>query len=302
MPRMRTVKPAICTSETLTLVDRGARYTFVLLWTHCDDEGRAVYNTRLLKAALYPLEDDITPAVVESDLALLADVGAVHIYEVAGRAYVHIPSWHEHQRPQHKVDSGLPPCPRTEHDVRPTVGVRENDVRAPGERSANGRHPQETPAKTGVSSEKTLKIGAPHVHRTADDVRPPPECTPVVVVVDVVGEVVVDVDVDVEGGGLGEDGNDETARQASPKTIAKPKTKPRTTAPDTFDVTLPLRSWAKSAGVNCNLTIETQQWLDHHRAKGTTAKDWVASWRTWMRNTTRWGGVLPTQPPVVGDW
>jgi hypothetical protein len=39
--------------------------------------------------------------------------------------------------------------------------------------------------------------------------------------------------------------------------------KKKTRAPKTFEVTLPLRARAKEAGITTNLTIETQQWLDH---------------------------------------
>lgn len=36
----------------------------------------------------------------------------------------------------------------------------------------------------------------------------------------------------------------------------------------------------------------------HHRAKGTTAKDWTASWRTWMRNAQKWSRTTRRQPPT----
>jgi hypothetical protein len=65
---------------------------------------------RLLKAAIYPLDDDITPAVVADDVAQLERIGAVHIYAVEGREYVHIPSWRAHQHPNRAVSSSLPPC------------------------------------------------------------------------------------------------------------------------------------------------------------------------------------------------
>lgn len=64
-----------------------------------------------------------------------------------------------------------------------------------------------------------------------------------------------------------------------------------TPAPDSFEVTDTLRAWAKTNRVTCDLQATTEQFLDHHRAKGSVLKDWTAAWRTWMRNTRRWGGV-----------
>ena len=65
MARIRSVKPELCTSETMAEVSAEAERTFVRLWTHCDDEGRCKDNPKLLKAALFPLHDDCTSPVGE---------------------------------------------------------------------------------------------------------------------------------------------------------------------------------------------------------------------------------------------
>lgn len=117
MARMRTIKPEACTSESLAEVDRAVRWTFAALWTHCDDEGRAAWNPRLVKAALYPLDDTVTVDVVRADIAELVRVGAVCMYTVDGREYLHVPAWSDHQHPNRKVDSKLPPCPATDHSA-----------------------------------------------------------------------------------------------------------------------------------------------------------------------------------------
>lgn len=158
MARMRTLKPEACSSESLCEVPREVRWTFATLWTHCDDEGRAVWNPRLVKAALYPLDDDVTVDVVVSDIEELAGVGAVCLYEVDGKDYLHVPSWHEHQHPNRSVKSKIPPCPG---------GAGEDHVK---------QHPS-TPSSTT------------HVQRSEPTVSAQPQRTPVVVVVDVDGEV-----------------------------------------------------------------------------------------------------------------
>jgi hypothetical protein len=111
MARMRTLKPEAATSETLTTVPREVRWTFGLLWTHCDDKGRCAFNPKLIKAALYPLDDDVTTDVVVDEIDQLEQIGAVCVYEVGGRQYLHVPHWAEHQHPNRPQDSKLPPCP-----------------------------------------------------------------------------------------------------------------------------------------------------------------------------------------------
>lgn len=128
MPRMRTLKPEAATSETLCQVDRSIRWTFGLLWTYCDDEGRAVLNPRLIKAALYPLDDDVTAEVISYELSELRRIGALCVYEIGGKEHLHVPSWPEHQHPNRKLDSKLPACPKTEHTDTPHAQRSEEAV------------------------------------------------------------------------------------------------------------------------------------------------------------------------------
>lgn len=79
--------------------------------------------------------------------------------------------------------------------------------------------------------------------------------------------------------------------------------KAKTTIPAEFEVTLALRDWARTNGIDCNLTTETQQWHDYHVAKGDTGLDWTASWRYWMRNTKKFGPAAKAKPAApVRDW
>lgn len=46
-----------------------------------------------------------------------------------------------------------------------------------------------------------------------------------------------------------------------------------------------MAAWAVEIGVPAEiLRAQTDKFLDHHRAKGSTFKDWDSAWRTWMRN------------------
>jgi hypothetical protein len=70
------------------------------------------------------------------------------------------------------------------------------------------------------------------------------------------------------------------------KKQAPKKTKPRNTSvPDEFLITKDLRDWAIKNGITVNLESATEHFLDHHRARDSKFVNWVAAWRTWMRNT-----------------
>ncbi len=60
-------------------------------------------------------------------------------------------------------------------------------------------------------------------------------------------------------------------------------------APDDFTITDPMRQWATEKAAGVDLDRETERFLDHHRAKGSTFKDWTAAWRTWMSRATQYG-------------
>jgi len=47
--------------------------------------------------------------------------------------------------------------------------------------------------------------------------------------------------------------------------------------------------WAKENGIDGDLKTETDNMLDHYRAKGELRCDWIATWRTWMRRTKTYG-------------
>lgn len=62
----------------------------------------------------------------------------------------------------------------------------------------------------------------------------------------------------------------------------------RTGRPDPFEVTDAMRDWAKAQTPAVDVDAETLQFVDHHDAKGSRFRDWVAAWRTWMRNAQRY--------------
>src|SRR4051794_40691065 len=97
MARIRSIKPEVFSSLTIASLPLTARLTFIGLWTHVDDEGRCVDEARLVKAAVWPL-DDRTAADVESDLRVLSESSLILRYRVGERSYLTVLGWGEHQR------------------------------------------------------------------------------------------------------------------------------------------------------------------------------------------------------------
>lgn len=110
MARMRTIKPGFFTSEDVSALPFRARLTWIGLWTHCDDHGRTKELVKLIKAAVWPL-DDVSLRDVEDDLAALEQGGAIVRYQVSGSRFVAVQNWHFHQKPNRPTESKIPAPP-----------------------------------------------------------------------------------------------------------------------------------------------------------------------------------------------
>ncbi|KOG33321.1 hypothetical protein [Streptomyces resistomycificus] len=124
MARIRTIKPEFFTSLTIADLTPEQRLTFIGLWTHADDAGRCVDDARLIKAAIWPL-DDRTAADIEIDLKALTESSLITRYTLNRKRYIAVTGWIEHQRINRPTPSKLPapeegdptpPDPVTRHD------------------------------------------------------------------------------------------------------------------------------------------------------------------------------------------
>ncbi len=110
MARIRTVKPSFFKSLTVTALPKPTRLTWIGLWTYADDAGRGVDDARLIKAELWPLDDDYTAKKVEKDMQLLEANGSIRRYVIEGRRYFAVVEW-KHQRIDKPTPSVLPAPP-----------------------------------------------------------------------------------------------------------------------------------------------------------------------------------------------
>jgi hypothetical protein len=160
MARIRTIKPAFFTSLTIARCSHTARLTFIGLWTHCDDEGRCVDNTLLIKAAVWPLERTVKQ--VESDLDELAEEGLIDRYATESGRYLEVRNWREHQKINRPTPSDLPPLNGCESSLSTHGALSERAVSRHGALTEGSR--QERKGREGKGRE-----GREPTHLPADD-------------------------------------------------------------------------------------------------------------------------------------
>ncbi|GHB55905.1 hypothetical protein GCM10010331_49720 [Streptomyces xanthochromogenes] len=144
MARIRSIKPEFFTSLTIADLTSEQRLTFIGLWTHVDDEGRCVDDSRLIKAALWPL-DDRTALDIEGDLGALSESSLIARYTLNQRRYLAVTGWAEHQKINRPTPSKIPPPPKApilgatcgdEDSSTPHGGVSEDSL---AERKGTGK-------------------------------------------------------------------------------------------------------------------------------------------------------------------
>lgn len=158
MARIRSIKPELRTSITVSTWPMDVRYFFVLLWGYLDDYGRGVDDELLISSDCFPRDRTVTPDVVDGWLELMADAGPLCRYEVDGRRYLHCPNWSEHQKPQHPAKPRIPPCPDDEPE--PFKAWREENPERIRSRSRKSREGL-TRFSTGLSGASLSASGRP---------------------------------------------------------------------------------------------------------------------------------------------
>jgi hypothetical protein len=303
MARIRSIKPELRTSITVSSWPIEVRYLFVLLWGYLDDYGRGVDDTLLIASDCFPRDREITPDVVDTWLETMADAGPLCRYEVDGKPYLHCPSWSEHQKPQHPGKPRVPPCPDCEPDpfnrwrahnppraIRRSRKSREDLMRVSPDRSstpmrASGNTsdaPSEAlgatiiqmPGQMSIEDEQggntagqpTSEIAPESLTKTSGD--PHENLTP------------------EQGAGSREQGSREGER-ARGRELALRDQNAHTPIDDSgFRLTDELRRWAKRDGYTDLVDIDhaTAQFISHYRSTGQNRRNWPEAWRKWIRD------------------
>ena len=89
--------------------DDTTRLLWVMLPLGLDSEGRGVDNPAWVKAKIMPLRMDVTLEMVETAMSWYADRGMITRYDVSGRKYFVVGSWHDYQSTSKEAPSQYPP-------------------------------------------------------------------------------------------------------------------------------------------------------------------------------------------------
>lgn len=320
MARIRSIKPELRTSITVSQWPREVRYFFVLMLGYLDDYGRGVDDELLIASDCFPRDRDVTPERVDAWLELIADSGPLCRYEVDGRQYLHAPNWHEHQKPSHPTRSKVPPCPDDEPDD--FKRWRETHPQRLRNRSRKSREGFEKfpGALSGTSdtpsgaSPKAAPDPSSRVVDTSDGVR-------------------------VTGGLWGDESADQSQGDDAPESLANSSgdvpenfvpelgskgareqgsggarergvqggTDPRGTKPnapteasrsddrgslhelpDDFDLTDAMRKWANQTYPRVNVDHETQKFIWHWREERKRRRNWYVAWQRWIADANEY--------------
>ncbi|MGW5090252.1 hypothetical protein [Streptomyces coelicoflavus] len=154
MARIRTIKPEAFVSESLAVVTLTAERTFFGLLTQADDQGRYRDHAAIIAGQLWVLRPEHTPAEVEKDLAQLADAGLVCRYKGPDdKRYLHIVSWHKHQKINRASKSRIPACPRHNDPNGAPGGTEAVEAVAPAPSVTHGAVADHAPNPRGGGSE-----------------------------------------------------------------------------------------------------------------------------------------------------
>lgn len=129
--RIRSIRPEFWSSEDVAAMDWETRLVFIGLWSYVDDNGVGRDVERLIVAELFPLDENLHEASVRVQRALkaLEAGGQISRYVVAGKPYLHVTAFGEHQV-INRPSRGRYPLP-TSADAEPATPAADDSLSTP---------------------------------------------------------------------------------------------------------------------------------------------------------------------------
>jgi hypothetical protein len=317
MARIRSIKPELRTSITVSMWPREVRYCFILLWGYLDDYGRGVDDELLIASDCFPRDRDVTPEVVDGWLETIAESGPLCRYEVDGRRYLHAPNWREHQKPSHPTRSKIPPCPDDEpDDFKKWREINPQRLRNRSRKSREGfaKIPEASPGPSGspsggpsgassdehghdeTGSGKADAYQSDQSDETADHAwyDDAPETLP-----NSSGDAPEHFAPEQGSkgareqgskgeGGVGGNSRREIERQSTPSASRPDGRPPLTQLPGDFTLTDAMRSWARNTYPHVDVDHETRKFISHHRGEQTRKRNWYEAWKRWISDANQY--------------
>jgi len=134
MARKRMIDPDFWTDEKLGECNRDERLFFMGLISNADDEGRGRGNIKLLKATIFPYDDDLKVKDIEKMACSLMGKGMAIFYVFDGQDFYCLPNFPKHQVINKPTESKLPSLPDNEQEILLPEYYRSNTVELPPKR------------------------------------------------------------------------------------------------------------------------------------------------------------------------
>jgi len=126
-------------------------------------EGRGMDNVSWIKAKVFPLRLDVTAEKISNAMDWFAARGMINRYEVGGRNFFYIPTWHDYQGDTKREATSIYPAPPQDkqpeqsgqdRDFIPTNSSTDahGDAHGEGDAGSPPQPPQEPELPDGVSS------------------------------------------------------------------------------------------------------------------------------------------------------
>ena len=314
MARIRSIKPELRTSITVSMWPREVRYFFILIWGYLDDYGRGVDDELLIASDCFPRDRDVTPEVVDGWLEAIAEAGPLCRYEVDGRRFLHAPNWREHQKPSHPTRSKIPPCPDDEpDDFKKWREINPQRLRNRSRKSREGvakipEGPAEPSGRPSGGPSEALSGGHGHVEAassTDEAVEPDedeeaaahawyddsPESLP-----NSSGDAPEHFAPEQGSKGAREQGSEGGVGGPSLRVVEGSSTPPAQRSddrlslheiPDDFSITDVERRWCHSTYPYLDPDFETEQFIRYWRSEGRRKRNWHDAWQKWVADSAK---------------
>ncbi|MDQ1205061.1 hypothetical protein QE377_001420 [Microbacterium sp. SORGH_AS 862] len=139
--RQRSVTPDAFLKPRLLMLSPQARLTEIGLRLYADNYGRELAMSRLLTAAIFPLDRDMREEDMDRILLELDDAGCIVLYSASGQDYYQMTDWPAVQHPGAK--SNHPDPPDSSHEPFMN-GSRELHGEGEGVRVSEGERASES--------------------------------------------------------------------------------------------------------------------------------------------------------------
>ena len=104
------------------------RLIWVLLPLALDKEGRGIDLGSWVHAKIMPLRDDVSHLMIADAMDWFANRKMIVRYEITGRCYFYIPTWHSYQKTDREAESIYPPPCASKARVTHEQGASESSL------------------------------------------------------------------------------------------------------------------------------------------------------------------------------